>query len=417
MATTTLTPASTVSSVKLPATGTVGDVSGSLPYGVYSGTAEFLTGAAQQVAYVYNKLGGEILDIEIKAENVYAAYEEACLEYSYIVNVYQGKSVLSNVLGNTTGSFDHKGQLTTGTDISTKFPRFTFDYARRVSQATSTEVGAGGSVRHYSASFDRVADQQDYNLQDIIYSASIDSDNSAFPYYNKIDNNQIVITRVYHKTTQAMWRFYGYYGSTTSVGNLTSYGQFADDATFELVPAWQNKLQAMAFEDMLSTRTSHYSYELIDGRLRLFPQPDSTSPEKFWINFFVPVDAWEEDSTRKIGISGVNNLNTVPFGNIGYASINSIGKQWIRRFCLALCKEILGQVRGKFQQIPIPGQAVTLNASDLLSQAKEEQQMLRDELKEVLDSLTYDKLTESDAGMVENNTKINSFIPTEIFVG
>ena len=60
---------------------------------------------------------------------------------------------------------------------------------------------------------------------------------------------------------------------------------------------------------------------------------------------------------------------------------------------------------------------MTLNATDLLSQAKEEQQMLRDELKEVLDSLTYDKLTETDAGQVENNTKINSFIPTEIFVG
>ena len=71
----------------------------------------------------------------------------------------------------------------------------------------------------------------------------------------------------------------------------------------------------------------------------------------------------------------------------------------------------------EFQSIPIPGESVSLNASDLLSQAKEEQQMLRDELKEVLDSLTYDKLTEADAAMVENNTKINSFIPTEIFVG
>lgn len=414
MATTTLSPVSTVSTAKLPATGTVGDVSGSLPYGVYSGEAEFLTGAAQQVAYVYNKLGGDILDIEIKAANIYGAYEEACLEYSYIVNVYQGKSVLSNVLGNTTGSFDHKGQLTAGTDISTKFPRFTFDYARRVSQAASIEVGAGGTVRHYSASLTTVADQQYYDLQDIVYSASL---SSSSDFYNKVDNKQIVITRVYYATTQAMWRFYGYYGSVTSVGNLTTYGQFADDSTFELVPAWQNKLQAMAFEDMLTTRTSHYSYELIDGRLKLFPTPSSMSPEKFWIDFFVPVDAWEEDSTRKIGISGVNNLNTVPFGNIAYASINSIGKQWIRRFCLALCKEILGQVRGKFQQIPIPGQAVTLNATDLLSQAKEEQQMLRDELKEVLDSLTYDKLTETDAAQVENNTKINSFIPTEIFVG
>ena len=414
MAAPTLTPASTVSVSRLTVTGTEADVAATLPYGVYSSSTQFLSGAAQQVAYVYKKLGGDVLDIEIKAANVYAAYEEACLEYSYLINIHQGKNVLSNVLGNTTGSFDSKGEMTAGTDISTKFPRFTFDYARRLSEAASIEVGGNGSVRHYSASIDIVAKQQDYDLQSILQTAS---EVVTSQFYNKVKNNRVVISDVFYKTPAAMWRYYGYYGGINVVGNLGTYGQYADESTYELVPVWQNKLQAMAYEDALTTRTSHFSYELTDGRLRLYPSPTTATPKKIWIKFFVPDDAWSEDATRKMGVEGVNNLNTVPLGNIPYEKINSIGKQWIRRFCLSLCKEILGHIRGKFAALPIPGADVTLNASDLLSQAKEEQESLRTELKEVLDTLTYDKLTETDAAMVENNTKINSFIPMEIFTG
>ena len=64
-----------------------------------------------------------------------------------------------------------------------------------------------------------------------------------------------------------MWRFYGYYGGLNVVGNLHQYGQFADDSSFDLVPAWQNKLQAMAYEDAIYTRNSHYSYEIKNNNL------------------------------------------------------------------------------------------------------------------------------------------------------
>ena len=114
----------------------------------------------------------------------------------------------------------------------------------------------------------------------------------------------------------------------------------------------------------------------------------------------------------------VNNMNTLPFENIPYENINSIGKQWIRRFCLALSKETLGQIRGKFGGVvPIPGESVTLNASDLLSQAKDEQNALRDELKAQLDEMTYPKLTEADKGMVDNSATILERVPLKIFVG
>ena len=214
-----------------------------------------------------------------------------------------------------------------------------------------------------------------------------------------------------------MWRFFGYYGGLSVVGNLHNYGQWSDDSTFELIPTWQNKLQAMAFEDSVYTRISHYSYELRNNKIRLFPEPSAAGPSKMWIEFSVPTDAWSEDTDRVDGADGVNNMNTIPFANIPYENINSIGKQWIRRFAMALCKEMLGQIRGKFTTIPIPGEAVTLNHGDLLQQASAEQEKLREELKTVLDELVYIKLAENDAAKMEAANKVEQHIPITIFVG
>mgnify|MGYP004188918027 CR=1 FL=1 len=117
------------------------------------------------------------------------------------------------------------------------------------------------------------------------------------------------------------------------------------------------------------------------------------------------------------GADGVNNMNALPFPNVPYKNINSIGKQWIRRFCLSLCKETLGQVRSKIGAIPIPGDSITLNGPALVSEAKEEQSNLREELKTVLDELVYGKLAEGDAQMQQNINQVMAGIPYGIYVG
>jgi hypothetical protein len=222
---------------------------------------------------------------------------------------------------------------------------------------------------------------------------------------------------MYYISPQQMWRFYGYYGGLNVVGDFHNYGQYADDSTFQVIPAWHNKLQAISYEDHLYTRTSHYSYEIIDNKLRLYPPPTSVSPEKFWFRFTIETNSPFSDDVES-GQNGVNNMNTLPFQNIPYENINSIGKQWIRRFALALSKETLGQIRGKFGgQIPIPGDNISLNASDLLGQAKEEQAALKEELKKLLDETTYDKLIETDKNMVDNQNAIIQKAPLGIFVG
>ena len=117
------------------------------------------------------------------------------------------------------------------------------------------------------------------------------------------------------------------------------------------------------------------------------------------------------------GTNGVNNINTLPYGNIPYENINSIGKQWIRKYALALCKEMLGQIRGKFTTLPIPGENVTLNHSELLSQAKEEQQQLKEKLMEMFKEVEYKELVKYDAESSEATEKIFKASPLPIFVG
>lgn len=424
MAVPTLTPASTLSAVVLPSAGTLSDVALSLPLGIYSSNASFISGAADQVAYVYKKLGGDVLDIELTTGNVYAAYEEAVLEYSYLVNLHQAVNALPSMLGKSTGSFNQDGEITnslSASNVALKYPKYSLDYARNIGKAFALEGGLSSNDTIYSASLSTVVDVQDYDLQDIIESASvsgIDVDGNAVPYAGKLGSKKAIIRRVFYRTPQSMWRFFGYYGGLNAIGNLSSYGQYADDSTFEVIPTWQNKLQAMAYETAIYTRNSHYSYEIKNNKLRLFPVPNIATPQNFWVEFSIPTDPWtESEDGVDTGVNGVNNMNTLPFANIPYESINSIGKQWIRRYALVLCKETLGQIRSKFSTLPIPGESVTLNGAALLSEATTEKKELRDELKTILAEMTYPKVVEQQATMTDNLQKIEQKIPTLVFVG
>lgn len=423
MAFPTLTPASQMSKSILPATGTVSEVAASLPLDVYSDSTQFLSGASDQVAYTYRKIGGDVLDIELKAENVYANYQEAVLEYSYLVNLHQSKNILSDVLGNATGTFDHEGERITGPEnVNLKYPRVMFEYARRVSDGFSYEANVGGTIPIYSASFELKENQQDYDLQAIISASSatgVDPAGGAgAPYENIVGDKRVLVKKVYYKTPNAMWRFFGYFGGLNVVGNLNYYGQYTDDSTFEIIPTWQNKLQAMAYEDHIWTRLSHYSYELKNNKLRIFPSPQTLSTyTHMWVDFSVVPAPWDNNEEFDNGTDGVNNLNTLPFDNLPYENINAIGKQWIRRFALALSKETLAQIRGKFQTIPIPGESVNLNSDALLSQAKDEQEKLRQELKEIMDQLTYTEMAKSDAEKVDAVENVQKRVPMIIFQG
>ena len=168
---TNLQPISQTSAIILSSTGTAGDVATAVPFGVYNSSDNFLSGAALQVNFVYKRLGGDVVDIELTDANVYAAYEEAVLEYSYILNMHQGKNILPDALGKATGTFDHLGDSVSGpSGVNLEYSKITLSYANKVGDAVATMAGFGGTTPIYSASFTTVKNQQDYDLQSIISS-------------------------------------------------------------------------------------------------------------------------------------------------------------------------------------------------------------------------------------------------------
>jgi len=172
-----LSPVSKMSKVILPVTGSPGNITDtSFPFGVYVSQQywsedqinTFKTGALEQVAFVYKRLGGDVLDIELVETQVYAAYEEACLEYSYLINLHQSKNALPFALGGSTSSFNSDGQIS-GSDgnanANLAFPKMSFTYAKNISLSVSSEVGLNGNEPIYSASINTKPSVQDYDLQ------------------------------------------------------------------------------------------------------------------------------------------------------------------------------------------------------------------------------------------------------------
>jgi hypothetical protein len=186
----------------------------------------------------------------------------------------------------------------------------------------------------------------------------------------------------------------------------------------------------MAYEDNINTRISHYSYEIKNNNLRIYPIPDSTDIRTFWFEFSVGAgsganigigtvsgSSYTELSGKDSRIGGVNNINALPFSNIPFQNINAIGKHWIRRYALAVAKGMLAEVRSKFQTIPIPGESVTLNGADLRAQSKEEKDGLKDELIKILEETDYNTLAEKRSAMSDNTNKLLAAVPNVIFVG
>jgi len=113
----------------------------------------------------------------------------------------------------------------------------------------------------------------------------------------------------------------------------------------------------------------------------------------------------------------VTNVGEVPYDNPNYKQINSVGRQWIFRYTLALAKELLAYVRGKYQTVPVPGSEATLNQADLLADSRTEKDQLMTELKEMLEQTSRQAQLERKANESENLRKTLTDVPYTIYIG
>jgi hypothetical protein len=365
------------------------------PFGIYDSDSEFSLAADAMVQYVYHKLGGSTLRVELENSDVYSSLEEAALEYSAMTNVYHAKSILADMIGSATGSLTGK---------QNQIPRMTLELAKKRASAYGSEAGVGGTRELKSGSISLSASQQVYDLNALLSASGLVT-----------GSQKVEIREVFHFSPTAAYRFFDTTSAVNYLHNQFSFESFTPETVFYMLPIWEDVLRAQQLEQSHRVRRSNYSYNIVNNDLILYPVP--TESNTLYFKYYL-IDPNESvfDSNDPF-VNGVSNLSNVPFDNITYSKINSIGKHWIRRFALCLSKEILGQIRSKVSDIPIPNGSLVLNGPSLIAEARDEQNMLREELKLMLESTTYQALAQQEMDAA-NALKIQmNNVPMGLFIG
>jgi hypothetical protein len=364
---------------------------GSTPFGFYDNDYQFQTDADRVATFCARRLGYPIMEVELQDINFYTAFEEAVTTYGNELYAYQVRDNLLSLLGASTSS-----------NISDTLITPTMAGVINMSQQYASEAGAGGNLTWYSGSLMLIPGTQDYDLKAWASSSNI--------------TGGIEIKRVFHYGPPAVTRFYDpYAGTGLGTQNLMDsfgFGAYSPSVNFVLMPVNYDiqVVQAIEFND--TVRKSAYSFELINNNLRIFPIPDRA------VNLWFQYINVTERANNAIGPNGViTNPSNIGYNNPIYSQINSIGRQWIFEYALALCKEMLGYVRGKYAQIPIPENNVTLNQADLIAAATAEKTALIERLRAYLDetsrqALLDRKKAESDSAMNELGKS-----PMQIYIG
>lgn len=376
---------------------------GDTPFGTFDADPDFQSDADRIVDFVRLKIGDPIMETHLSSSQIYAAFEESCMEYSAIVNSYQAKSVLTSFLGSSTGSLSGS---------ENKYVTQNLEFEKKLAEpyGDSGPLSVNTSLPLFSGSIELVTGQQKYNLNSLL-SSSIAANG----------NKKLNIRTVYHFSPLSAYRFFGTTSGVNYLNSQFNFESFTPETIFYLLPIWEDILRGMQFETSNRVRRSNYSYELHANELTLYPPPSSNTP--LWVTWQFSSDPTQPGTINGISGSvdptynGVANLSNIPFGNIQYSALNSVSKQWIRQMAFALSKEIEGQIRSKMSTIPIPNGDLTLNGPELINDARQTQDRLREELKALLEDMTYDKLAVKQAEKAAALEQVIMRVPLGIYIG
>ena len=370
---------------------------GDTPFGFYDNQIDFQTDADKVVTYVARRLGYPIMDVELQDLNFYAAFEDAVTTYGNELYAYKVRENYLSIEGSPTASNLNHELITPN-----------FASVVRYSEQYGEEAGTGGTTTWYSGSIPLENGVQDYDLK-----------TWASESLGLGDTDSIEIKRIFFESDPAIVKFFDpYAGTGTGMMNMMDtfgWGNYSPAINFMLMPISFDlqKIQAIELNDQI--RKSQFSFELINNNLRIFPIPQKTGT--LWFQYIKLSDRNNPISTLPSGSYNVTNVSNVNYTNPNYNQINSIGRSWIFDYTLAVCKEVLGYIRGKYTTVPIPGAEATLNQSDLLSAATAEKDALVTRLREYFDETSRDKLLERKAAEAESLQKIEASVPYPIYIG
>ena len=370
---------------------------GDTPFGFYDNQIDFQTDADRVVTYVARRLGYPIMDVELQDLNFYAAFEDAVTTYGNELYAYKVRENYLSIEGSPTASNLNHELITPN-----------FASVVRYSEQYGEEAGTGGTTTWYSGSIPLENGVQDYDLK-----------TWASESLGLGDTDFIEIKRIFFESDPAIVKFFDpYAGTGTGMMNMMDtfgWGNYSPAINFMLMPISFDlqKIQAIELNDQI--RKSQFSFELINNNLRIFPIPQKSGT--LWFQYIKMSERNDPISKYPKGQYNVTNVSNVNYCNPDYCEINSIGRSWIFDYTLAVCKEILGYIRGKYTQVPIPGAETVLNQADLLSAATSEKDALITRLREYFDETSRSNLLAVKAAEAESLQKIEAAVPYPIYIG
>jgi hypothetical protein len=374
---------------------------GLTPFGFYDYDYQFQTDADKVVTFCARRLGYPIMEVELQDINFYAAFEEAITTYGNELYAYQVRDNMLTLEGAPT-TLDLNNALITP-NMATIV---------RLSQQYGEEAGVGGNVTYYSGSIALTSSIQDYDLKQWA-----------------IDNNisgGIEVKQVFYYPIPAINQLYAPYGGFAGLGGVPSAGIYGGGMLgsgygtgYLMMPLSYDMATIQAIEMSSQVRLSNYTFQLINNKLRIFPIPlnNDTDSGYIWFNYIKMEERLLNSVSENPNGGIITNPSNAPYDNPAYSLINSIGRQWIFEYCLALCKEMLGYVRGKYSTVPIPDQNITLNQSDLLSSAATDKQALIERLRLYLDDMSKKSQLERRKDESEFRRQEINNVPMTIYIG
>ena len=369
---------------------------GQTPFGFYDYQESFQIDADKVSIFCANRMGYPLVDIELQSGSFYTAFEEAITIYGNELYAYK---IRDNIL-----SFEG---LPSGSNQNNTIVTPNFDIIFRLTQQYASEAGVGGNVPWYTGRIPLTASVQDYDLNNWAAEQGITG------------SLGIEITRVFYQESPAITRYYDpYVGTGFGTMNLFDSFGFGGDSpavNFLMMPLNYDLavIQQIEMNDMI--RMSNYSFEIHNNKVRLFPIPQTGSGHLVFE--YMKRNERIESGSIVVPDGTATNVSNVPFANPNYNEINPIGRQWIFEMTLAIAKEMLGYVRGKYSTIPIPNADVTLNQSDLIAAGTAEKVALLERLRAYFDETSRlgsldRRAKEAEAVVIET-----SMVPYTIYIG
>lgn len=368
--------------------------------------SDSLTAEAGSVMnWVKLRLGYPTLEVELTNDQIGSAFEEASIVFSSEIAKFKAKNSYLDMLG-----------IKKDSDLDVMSPMPSAKFIKRYVAQFSTDAGVGGKVNYNKAYLTTQTNKTRYHFNEL---KDADTGNSISGSLT----GTLIPYHVYYVKPLSGYRYFDpMQGSSfllyREMGATDAYA--INSRLLYSMPLYENLLRFQWFENFDKLFKAQFKWNIVGEYIYLSPRPQNNM--KVFVEW---ADSYTIDNVYSDFMSNISDesltayttdITNIPFKNVDYLKINDFSKNWIRQYTLALCKEMLGLIRGKMLQLPIPDSEISLNYGELLLEGRESQSALKQEIREFLDDIISSESLKREGEILDVSQKYLNKQPMKIYI-